>query len=128
MTTVPGVTDCFKSCCLISLSFFFSFYFRCDSEMTSSFHNKSSYNSQEKYATTRLHSIGAVETCKSSVFRSGDWNEAESSPQPCSVTCQDFHIKPFSVDASDCNTNTEVNSKKLNTETGCPVDSTGSAL
>ena len=97
--------------------------------MTSSFQNKSSYNSQEKYATTRLmHSNGAVETCKSSVFRSGDWNEAESSPQPCSVTCQDFHIKPFSVDASDCNTNTEVNSKKLNTETGCLVDSTGSAL
>lgn len=96
----------------------------CDSEMTSSFQNKSSYNSQEKYATTRLHSIGAVETCKSSVFRSGDWNEAESRPQPCSVTCQDFHIKPFSVDASDCNTNTEVNSKKLNTETGCLVDST----
>lgn len=96
--------------------------------MTSSFRNKSSYKSQEKYGTTSLRSIGAVETSKSSVFRSGDWNEAESSPQPCSVTCQDFHIKPFSVDASDCNTNTEVNSKKLNTETGCPVDCAGIAL
>lgn len=97
--------------------------------MTSSFQNKSSlYNSQDKYGTISLGSLGPVETYKSSVFRSGDWNEADSSLQPCSVTCQDFHIKPFSVDASDCNTNTEVTSEKLNTETGYPVDSKGSPL
>ena len=41
----------------------------------------------------------ALETYKSSVFRNGDWNVADPHLVKHSVTCNDFHIKPFSTEA-----------------------------
>ena len=46
-------------------------------------------------ASTNLSSGTALEAYKSSVFRNGDWNVAEPGLVRHSVTCSDFHIKPF---------------------------------
>lgn len=63
-------------------------------ETRHSFKNKSE-NSPEG-GSTNTASKTALETYKSSVFRQGDWNVAEPRSVRHSVTCNDFHIKPFS--------------------------------
>ena len=68
---------------------------RYGTETRYSFKNKSE-NSPEEAGSTNTVSKTAFETYKSSVFRQGDWNVAEPHSVRHSVTCDDFHIKPFS--------------------------------
>ena len=70
-------------------------YCRYGTETRHSFKNKSE-NSPEEGGSTNTASKTALETYKSSVFRQGDWNVAEPRSVRHSVTCNDFHIKPFS--------------------------------
>lgn len=70
-------------------------YCRYGTETRHSFKNKSE-NSPEEGGSTNTASKTALETYKSSVFRQGDWNVAEPRSVRHSVTCDDFHIKPFS--------------------------------
>ncbi|KAJ7379842.1 hypothetical protein OS493_012591 [Desmophyllum pertusum] len=64
-------------------------------ETRQSFKNKLE-NSPEGHGSTNVASKTALETYKSSVFRHGDWNVPEPRSVRHSVTCNDFHIKPFS--------------------------------
>ena len=57
-------------------------------------------HSPEDIGSTNIASKTALETYKSSVFRHGDWNVAKPQSVQHSVTCNDFHIKPFSNEAS----------------------------
>lgn len=70
-------------------------YCRYGTETRHSFKNKLE-NSTEEVGSTNTASKTALETYKSSVFRQGDWNVAEPCSVQHSVTCNDFHIKPFS--------------------------------
>ena len=73
-------------------------YCRYGTETRHSFKNKSE-NSPEKAGSTNTAFKTALETYKSSVFRQGDWNVAEPRSVRHSVTCNDFHIRPFSSKA-----------------------------
>ena len=74
----------------------FSVYlaFRYGSETKYSFKKKSEVPGTES-GFINLASKTALETYKSSVFRNGDWNVAGPHFVRHSVTCNDFHIKPF---------------------------------
>ena len=73
-------------------------YCRYGTETRHSFKIKSEI-SPEEAGSTNTASKTALETYKSSVFRQGDWNVAEPRSVRHSVTCNDFHIKPFSSKA-----------------------------
>lgn len=57
--------------------------------------------SPEDLGSTNVASKTALETYKSSVFRHGDWNVAKPQSVQHSVTCSDFHIKPFSSETGE---------------------------
>lgn len=78
------------------------FYFGSDlngygTETRHSFEKKLEHSAKEPGQSTNLASKTAQETYKSSVFRHGDWNVAEPHFIKHSVTCNDFHIKPFTT-------------------------------
>lgn len=70
---------------------------RYGTETRHSFEKKLEHSAKEPGPSTNLASKTAQETYKSSVFRHGDWNVAEPHFIKHSVTCNDFHIKPFTT-------------------------------
>lgn len=78
---------------------FLLFVFRYSSETKNCFKNKSETHPKDT-GFVNVAVKTALETHKSSVFRNGDWNVAEPRLVRHSVTCDDFHIKPFSTE--DC--------------------------
>ena len=69
--------------------------YRYGTETRHSFKSKLEH-SPEDLGSPNIASKTALETYKSSVFRQGDWNVAKPQSLRHSVTCNDFHIKPFS--------------------------------
>ncbi|KAM7447247.1 hypothetical protein ABFA07_004524 [Porites harrisoni] len=88
------------------------------SETKNCFENKSETHPKDT-GFINVASKTALETYKSSVFRNGDWNVDEPHLVRHSVTCNDFHIKPFSTeDCEDLKEQKEKNGELNESEKG----------
>ena len=97
---------------------FLLFVFRYSSETKNCFKNKSETHPKDT-GFINVASKTVLETYKSSVFRNGDWNVAEPRLVRHSVTCDDFHIKPFSTeDCEDLKEQKEKNGELNESEKG----------
>ncbi|KAL9952344.1 hypothetical protein ACROYT_G039587 [Oculina patagonica] len=69
-------------------------------ETRHSFKSKLEHSPEDLGSTNKASKTALQETYKSSVFRHGDWNVTKPQSTRHSVTCNDFHIKPFSSETS----------------------------